>query len=96
MKSIFFLLIFSFSLFAVDISDFDIKGIKLGMSKKEVLKEKSCTEAEIQKKYQNTISGKKVYETDIICNNSAETITIELNRKNIVYSINYTLDKKRN
>jgi len=43
MRSLFFLLILSSSLFAVDVSDFEIKGIKLGMSKKEVLKKMPCT-----------------------------------------------------
>jgi len=33
-----FILIYSVSLFATDVSNFDIKGIKLGMSKDEVLK----------------------------------------------------------
>ncbi len=35
---LFLMIVFSVSLFATDVSNFDIKGIKLGMSKDEVLK----------------------------------------------------------
>jgi len=51
--------IFSSSLYAVDVSSFDIKGIKLGMSKNEVLKRMPCDNPKIDftKTSNNTISS---------------------------------------
>ena len=87
MKSIFFLLIFSFSLFAVDASDFDIKGIKLGMSKKEVLKRMPCSNPKIETWFIDTVKGKKICSTSIVCSNDSDTFSASINRKNKLYSI---------
>ena len=89
MKSIFFLLIFSFSLFAVDVSAFDIKGIKLGMTKNQVLKKSVCNNAKINHSY----IGKKLLETHIQCDENEyeylgyHNIHIYLDRYSKVYRI---------
>jgi len=95
-KILIFLSIFLFtsSLYAVDVSEFDIKGIKIGMSKSDVLKKISCREPKIEKSYVNTLSGKRVYKTDIVCNTKNETLTIVLSRKNIVYSVHRSKEFK--
>ena len=75
-----FLGIFSSSLYAVDVSNFDIKDIKLGMSKSEVLKKMPC------KNYENNIirleNGKR-YESNLYCkqDNGNNILIIEFNRK---------------
>jgi len=74
------------NVYAMDVSDFDIKGIKLGMSKSEVLKKMPCGKPKIEKIFLNTVNGKKVWMTTISCNNS-EVLDVELNRHNVVYNI---------
>jgi len=81
MKSVFFLIIFSLSLFAVDVSNFDIKGIKLGMSKSEVLKKMPCNNPDIL----NVKLNKKIIETDITCKNT--NFQVELDHYGYVYYV---------
>jgi len=59
-----FMLIYSSFLFATDVSNFDIKGIKLGMSKNEALKRIPCM---YQKTYNDEISeqGKCINKDEI-------------------------------
>jgi len=87
-----FIGIFSSSLYAIDVSNFDIKGIKLGMSKSEVLKKISCSNPKIETQFTNTLKGKKLYWTSIECKNDFEEIHVVLTRKNKAYFIQRTKD----
>jgi len=78
--------IFNSSLYAVDVSNFDIKGIKLGMSKKQVLKKMPCSDPKIEHYYINTINGKKIYSSIIYCQEK-KGVFVELNHHNKVYKI---------
>jgi len=57
MKSIFFFLIFSLSLFAIDVSDFDINGIKLGMNVQEAFEKMPCANPD---KHNDKLSNGKI------------------------------------
>jgi len=96
MKSIFFLLIFSFSLFAVDVSNFDIKGIKLGMSKKEVLNKMPCKKPIMKNPWSSVPAEWLGDGFDFICKytekNNEEIFTISLDYDGIVISINRVIN----
>lgn len=83
MKSIFFLIIFSLSLFAVDVSNLDIKGIKLGMSKSEVLKRMPCSNPKISEGYWGYVGKAETLE----CDN--EKVEVELDHKGFSYIIRF-------
>ena len=79
-----FISIFSSSLFAIDVSNFDIKGIKLGMSKNKVSKKLSCSSQKI-----NFIPNtKKIINYEIECDYG---IRIFLNYKKQAYFIQRSL-----
>ena len=78
--------IFNSSLYAVDVSNFDIKGIKLGMSEKQVFKKMPCSDPKIEHYYINTINGKKISDSRIYCHEK-KGIFVELNHRNKVYKI---------
>lgn len=79
-----FIVIFSSSLYAIDVSNFDIKGIKLGMSKSEVLKKMPCSSPKIETQFIDTVKGKKLYWTSIECENNSDILHVILSRKNRV------------
>ena len=82
-----FIGIFSSSLYAVDVSNFDIKGIKLGMSKSEVLKRMPCKQPAIQiEKLRNG----KISEIYIRC--PKNRFQVILNHKMNVYSVSMSID----
>lgn len=83
--SIYAALLVSVNVYAVDVSEFDIKGIKLGMSKSEVLKNMPCSNPKIEKYNVNTIKGKIVFITTIECSSTSNTYYATLNRKEILY-----------
>ena len=89
MKNILSVLILSSSLFAVDVSNFDIKGIKLGMTKSQVLKKTVCNNAKIDPSY----IGEELLETHIQCDKNKyeylgyHNIHINLDRHSKVYRI---------
>jgi len=89
-----FLGIFSSSLYTVDVSSFDIKGIKLRMSKSEVLKNISCQNHKIKKSIIDTINGKKLIVETISCENGIEDIHIYLDKNGRVYNIDRVLSFK--
>ena len=83
-----FITIFSSSLYAVDVSKFDIKGIKLGMSKNEVLKKMPCSSPKISLgKW-----GKLGKSEDLLCNNDKNDFRVALDHKG--YSCDITFDVK--
>jgi len=61
----------SCTLYAKDISTHDIKGIKLGMSKDEVLKNMSCASPKIENQHINTVEGQKVLYKEIRCSDKS-------------------------
>ena len=86
MKSIFFLLIFSFSLFAVDVSNFDIKRMTLRDSYNMILKKIPCTPQKHTWKTENgKISGYQLvcedYSYVINFNRYKKIINIEREKK---------------
>jgi len=75
--------IFSSSLYAVDVSKFDIKGIKLGMSKSEVLKNMPCSSPKVSKSY----IGEKISETHMACKSYSQELHVYLDYGNKVYRV---------
>jgi hypothetical protein len=91
MKSIFLLIIFNLSLFAINVSNFDIKGIKLGMNSKKAITimRKYCNNIEIEEEFAYTK-----------CSNDFN-FQIDFGYNHLVYRIhlviykNYMLTKKQ-
>jgi hypothetical protein len=81
--------IFSSSLYAVDISKFDIKGIKLGMSKSEVLKKMPCSNPEI---HAEKLRNGKIVEIYIRCKENS--FLVVLDHKNYVYLVSMLINFK--
>jgi hypothetical protein len=79
--------IFSSLLYAVDVSKFDIKGIKLGMSKSEVLKKMPCVSPDI---YTEKTENNILTETLIRCfkKKNDNFFGVTLDHHNKVYSVN--------
>ena len=71
--------IFSSSLYAFDVSKFDIKGIKLGMSKSEVLKRMPCSNPIHEYGYFKNI--------EIRCNSEVNPMWITFDMNNKVYAM---------
>jgi len=77
----------SINLYAKDVSKFDIKGIKLGMSKSDVLKRMPCSHPKIKKDYYYGSSKGNVIE----CSDDNELIVFTDN-SNKVWSITYKIN----
>ena len=86
-------------LYAVDVSNFDIKGIKLGMSKSKVLRKMPCSNPSID--IWRT-SNNKIYGGTIGCDNSNYRVQYDHNEyvyqisKRINFNIEPNLHKIRN
>jgi len=78
------------NVYAVDVSDFDIKGIKLGMSKSEVLKKMPCNNPKIKTQY-ITSDKQYIYGYSIECLKPNISVIFDNNAKvhNIVLRINF-------
>jgi hypothetical protein len=81
------MLLINIPLSAVDVSNFDIKGIKLGMSKSQVLKKMPCSNPEIN--IERLRSG-KISNTYIKCSSNYFQATLDHN--NYVYSVSMSID----
>ena len=95
--------VFSSSLYAVDVSKFDIKGIKLGMSEKQILKKMPCSNPiRDLEEYSFGISG-----SHLVCGKYSESesymsVTFDHNKKaysifmNIPFNVDPNLQKIKN
>jgi len=78
-----FIGIFSSSLYAVDISKFDIKGMKLGMNKNEVLKKMPCSNPKTSEGYWGYVGKAEILE----CNK--EKFEVHLDHKGFSYIVRF-------
>jgi len=98
-----FIWVFSSSLYAVDVSNFDIKGIKLGMSEKQVLKKMPCSNPiKNLDKYSFGISGSYLTCGKYSESKSFMSVTFDHNQKaysihmDILFDANPNLQKIKN
>ena len=81
-------LIISANLNAKDVSEFDIKGIKLGMNKNEVSKRMPCSS---YKKIYNRFKNGKVYNSSFLCGNSGSQtdayFLVDFDHNNYVFGV---------
>lgn len=78
-----FIGIFSSSLYAVDVSKFDIKNLKLGMNKSEILRNIPCSSPKIIVNYIDYKRNKIPYETMINCKLYTYSVTLDRYNKAI-------------